>query len=125
MGRDGMADRSSRPHRSPTKTLSSTVRKIVHLCWKKRLGPVGVGARLGMPASTVHAVLTSCHLNRLHHVDVRTGDPVRTYEHEQPGDLIHVDVKKLGNIRQWRRLAVRRQAPGRPEQGRHPEQSPQ
>jgi transposase InsO family protein len=98
MGRDGMADRSSRPQHSPTKTRPDLVRKVVHLRWKKRLGPVGIGARLGMPASTVHAVLTRCRLNRLHHVDVRTGEPVRRYEHEKPGDLIHVDVKKIGNI---------------------------
>jgi len=98
MGRDGMQDRSSRPLRSPTKTRPELVRKIVHLRWKKRLGPVGIGARLGVPASTVHAVLTRCRLNRLRHVDVRTGEPVRRYEHEKPGDLIHVDVKKLGNI---------------------------
>jgi transposase InsO family protein len=98
MGRDGMADRSSRPQHSPTKTRPDLVRKVVHLRWKKRLGPVGIGARLGMPASTVHAVLTRCRLNRLHHVDVRTGEPVRRYEDEKPGDLIHVDVKKIGNI---------------------------
>ena len=98
MGRDGMQDRSCRPHRSPTKTRPEVVRKIVHLRWKMRLGPVGIGARLEMPASTVHAVLTRCRLNRLHHVDVRTGEPVRRYEHEKTGDLIHVDVKKLGNI---------------------------
>ncbi|WP_345762193.1 IS481 family transposase [Diaminobutyricibacter sp. McL0608] len=98
MGRDGMADRSSRPHRSPNRTPQPMVRKIVHLRWKQRLGPVGIGAQLGMPASTVHAVLTRCRLNRLHHVDVRTGEPVRRYEHEKPGALIHVDVKKLGNI---------------------------
>lgn len=98
MGRDGMQDRTSRPHHSPTKTPPALVRKVVHLRWKKRLGPVGIGARLGMPASTVHAVLTRCRLNRLHHVDVRTVEVIRRYEHEAPGDLIHVDVKKLGNI---------------------------
>jgi transposase InsO family protein len=98
MGRDGMQDRSSRPHRSPTKTRPELVRKVVHLRWKKRLGPVGIGARLEMPASTVHAVLTRCRLNRLRHVDVRTGEPVRRYEHERPGAMIHVDVKKIGNI---------------------------
>jgi transposase InsO family protein len=98
MGRDGMTDRSSRPHHSPTKTRPELVRNVVHLRWKKRLGPVGIGARLGMPASTVHAVLTRCRLNRLRHVDVRTGEPVRRYEHERPGDMIHVDVKKIGNI---------------------------
>ena len=69
MGRDGMADRSSRPHRSPAKTRPELVRKVVHLRWKKRLGPVAIGAKLGMPASTVHAVLTRVKLNRLHHVD--------------------------------------------------------
>ncbi|MHC5795472.1 IS481 family transposase [Lacisediminihabitans sp. FW035] len=98
MGRDGVQDRSSRPHRSPNRTSQEIVRKIVHLRWKKRLGPVGIGARLGVPASTVHAVLTRCRLNRLRHVDVRTGEPVRRYEHDKPGAMIHVDVKKLGNI---------------------------
>ena len=60
MGELGMQDRSSRPHSSPNKTPRTLVRKVVHLRWKKRLGPVGIGAQLGMPASTVHAVLTRC-----------------------------------------------------------------
>lgn len=60
--------------------------------------PVAIGARLGMTASTVHAVLTRCRPNRLSHVDVRTGQPVRRYEHERPGAMIRVDIKKLGNI---------------------------
>jgi transposase InsO family protein len=98
MGSAGMQDRSSRPHRSPNRTRPELVRKIVHLRWKHRLGPVGIAGRLNMPASTVHAVLVRCRLNRLRHVDVRTGEPVRRYEHEYPGSLIHVDVKKLGNI---------------------------
>jgi hypothetical protein len=98
MGEAGMTDRSSRPHHSPNKTPQDLVRKVVHLRWKKRLGPIGIGAKLGMPASTVHAVLVRCRLNKLHHVDVRTGEVIRRYEHEKPGDLIHVDVKKLGNI---------------------------
>jgi transposase InsO family protein len=98
MGAEGMQDRSSRPHRSPNRTSPALVRRVVHLRWKQRLGPVGIAGRLGMPASTVHAVLVRCRLNRLRHVDVRTGEPIRRYEHEQPGALIHVDVKKLGNI---------------------------
>ena len=93
-----MADRSSRPHRSRSRTPPPVVRKIVHLRWRKRLGPVEIGARLGMPASTVHAVLVRCRLNRLSHVDRRTGEPIRRYEHDHPGALLHVDVKKLGNI---------------------------
>lgn len=51
-----------------------------------------------MPASTVHSVLVRCRLNRLHHVDKRTGEVIRRYEHDRPGAMIHVDVKKLGNI---------------------------
>ncbi len=74
------------------------VRKIVHLRWKQRLGPVDVGDRLGMAPSTVHAVLVRCRLNRLSHVDRATGEPIRRYEHPHPGDLIHVDVKKLGKV---------------------------
>lgn len=98
MGRDGVQDRSSRPHRSPNRTSPKLVRKVVHLRWKKRLGPVAIGAKVGLPASTVHAVLVRCRLNRLHHVDVRTGEPVRRYEHDKPGAMIHVDVKKVGKI---------------------------
>ena len=97
-GPAGMVDRSSRPHRQPNRTPTPVVRKIVHLRWKKRLGPVEIGDRLGMPASTVHAVLVRCRINRLSHIDRVTGEPIRRYEHERPGDLIHVDVKKLGNV---------------------------
>jgi transposase InsO family protein len=98
MGADGMTDRSSRPHRMPARTPPRLVRKVVALRWRQRLGPVAIGAQLGMPASTVHAVLTRCRINRLHHIDIRTGEVARRYEHERPGALIHVDVKKLGNI---------------------------
>ena len=97
-GPAGMQDRSSTPHHQPNRTPAPVVRKIVHLRWKQRLGPVEIGSRLGMPASTVHAVLLRCRLNRLSHIDRATGEPIRRYEHEAPGDLIHVDVKKLGKI---------------------------
>jgi transposase InsO family protein len=128
MGMAGMDDRSSRPHRSPNRTPQHLVRKIVHLRWKKRLGPVAIGAQLGIPASTVHIVLVRCRLNRLHHVDVRTGEPVRRYEHEKPGAMIHVDVKKLGNIPDgggWRYvgrqqgLKNRSGTPGKPRNTHH------
>jgi transposase InsO family protein len=97
-GPAGMVDRSSRPHRQPNRTPAPVVRKIVHLRWKQRLGPVEIGDRLGLPSSTVHAVLVRCRLNRLSHIDRATGEPIRRYEHDRPGDLIHVDVKKLGNV---------------------------
>jgi transposase InsO family protein len=97
-GPAGMNDRSSRPHHQPNRTPQPLVRKIVHLRWKQRLGPVEIGDRLGMASSTVHAVLVRCRLNRLTHVDRATGEPIRRYEHQRPGDLIHVEVKKLGKV---------------------------
>ena len=97
-GPAGMLDRSSRPHHQPNRTPAPVVRKIVHLRWKQRLGPVEIGDRLGMASSTVHAVLVRCRLNKLTHIDRATGEPIRRYEHERPGDLIHVDVKKLGRV---------------------------
>ena len=96
--RPGWSTGPRAPHRQPNRTPPPVVRKIVHLRWKQRLGPVEIGDRLGMPASTVHAVLVRCRLNRLTHIDRATGEPIRRYEHEQPGDLIHVDVKKLGKV---------------------------
>jgi transposase InsO family protein len=98
MGAQGMDDRSSRPHRQPGRTPAPVVRRIVHLRWKQRLGPVAIGDQLGMASSTVHAVLVRCRLNRLSHIDRITGEPVRRYEHPYPGSLLHVDVKKLGNV---------------------------
>jgi transposase InsO family protein len=97
-GADAMSDRSSRPHHSPARTPQPTVRKIVHLRWKQRLGPVQIGGRLDLAASTVHAVLTRCRLNRLSHIDRVTGEPIRRYEHPHPGAMLHVDVTKYGNI---------------------------
>ena len=65
---------------------------------KTRRGPVEIASLTGVPASTVYAVLKRCRLNRLAHVNVATGEVIRRYEHDHPGALIHVDVKKLGNI---------------------------
>jgi transposase InsO family protein len=59
---------------------------------------MSIASRLSMSASTVHAVLVRCRLNRLSHIDIRTGEVIRRYEHDHAGALLHVDVKKLGNI---------------------------
>ena len=93
-----MADRSSRPTRQPRRSPAVVVRRVVDLRWRKRLGPVQLAARCGVAASTVHKILTRNRINRLAYVDRATGEPVRRYEHDHPGSLIHVDVKKLGNI---------------------------
>ena len=93
-----MTDRSSRPHSMPAKTRPATTKRIVALRLRQRLGPVQLAALTGVAPSTAHRVLTRCRLNRLAHVDRATGEPVRRYEHERPGAMLHVDVKKLGNI---------------------------
>jgi transposase InsO family protein len=118
-GPAGMTDRSCRPHRSPGRTPAPVVRAIVRLRWRKRLGPVAIGAQLGVPASTVHAVLVRCRVSRLTQLDRTTGEPVRRYEHPRPGSLLHVDVKKLGNIPDgggWRFVG---KAQGRRNKHRH------
>jgi transposase-like protein len=97
-GPAGMADRSSRPRRSPNRTPERLKRQIVRLRWRHRFGPVQIAGRLGVPASTVHAVLTRCRINRLARIDRAGGEAIRRYEHDHPGSLIHVDVTKFGNI---------------------------
>ena len=93
-----MTDRSSRPHTMPAKTPPAVTQRIVSLRLRKRLGPVQLAAHVGVAPSTVHRVLVRCRLNRLSHVDRATGEPVRRYEHDHPGAMLHVDVKKCGNI---------------------------
>jgi transposase InsO family protein len=97
-GAAGMRDRSSRPHVTPNRARPEVVRAIVALRWRQRLGPVQIGGRLGLAASTVHAVLVRCRINRLSHIDRVTGEPLRRYEHDHAGSLIHVDVTKFANI---------------------------
>ena len=97
-GPTAMNDNSSRPHTSPNRTTTSVVKKIVALRWRKRLGPVQIAYRLGLAASTVHAVLVRCRINRLRYIDRVTGERIRRYEHPYPGAMIHVDVTKFGNI---------------------------
>jgi transposase InsO family protein len=97
-GPAGMADRPSRPHHSPRRTPAPTVRKVVHLRWTQRLGPAQIAPQVGLAASTVHAILVRCRISRLAHLDRATGQPIRRYEHPHPGALVHIDVKKLGNV---------------------------
>lgn len=85
MGAVGVETRSSRPRVSPNRTSQQLVPRKGHLRWKQRLGPVGIGAKLGIPASTVHAVLVRMRINRLHHIDKRTGEVICRYEHQYPG----------------------------------------
>ncbi|GAA1421062.1 hypothetical protein GCM10009640_11290 [Agrococcus citreus] len=80
-----MEDRSSQPRISPNRTPDELVRSIVMLQWRHPLGPVQLAGWLGMAASTVHAVLVRCRLNRLSTIERGTGEPIRRFEHRTPG----------------------------------------
>lgn len=96
-GIDGLRDRSSRPHSMPTRTSPDREAEVVELRRSWRRGPHLLGGRLEMAPSTVHAVLVRHGLSRLSRLDRVTGDVIR-YERDHPGELIHVDVKKLGRV---------------------------
>lgn len=102
-GEAGMADASSRPRRSPNRTPVRTERRIVALRFSRRWGPHRIAAHLRLARSTVGKVLNRYRMPRLACLDQGTGLPVRKpapqrYEHENAGDLVHVDIKKLGRI---------------------------
>lgn len=102
-GEDGMADASSRPRRSPNRTDVRTERRILALRFTRRWGPHRIAAHLHLARSTVGKVLTRYRMPRLACLDQGTGLPVRKpapqrYEYDNAGDLVHVDIKKLGRI---------------------------
>jgi transposase InsO family protein len=94
----GLEDRSSRPRRCPHQTPRQVERRIEQLRRTLKLGPVRIAWRLGMAASTVHRVLVRLGLNRLRWLDRPTGRVIRRIITSRPGELVHVDVKKLGRI---------------------------
>ncbi|GLZ14854.1 hypothetical protein Acsp04_50890 [Actinomadura sp. NBRC 104425] len=85
------------PPSGPRTSLRRTPRRIVRARVRHWLGPGPHRRPPGPAPSTVHRVLTRYGCPPLAHLDRATGRPVRRYEHP-PGDLVHVDVKKLGNI---------------------------
>ncbi|MEE2038678.1 IS481 family transposase [Nocardiopsis sp. CT-R113] len=98
LGEAGMVDASSRPHRTPRRTPTRRERRVIKLRHTHRWGPARIGGHLGMHPSTVHRILTRYKCARLTHTDRATGRAVRRYERSRPGELVHVDIKKLGNI---------------------------
>ena len=94
----GLADRTSRPHRSPRRTSVTEVDRILRSRVELSWGPDRLGPLLGHPASTVAAVIRRSGLPRLADVDRPTKLPVRRYEVCHPGALVHQDHKKLGRI---------------------------
>ena len=98
-GGDGLLDRSSRPHRSPNRTSSVRRARIVELRRRHRWGADHIAHEVGMAASTVQSVLRAEGLGRLDRNDRATDvQPVRRYQRDRPGELVHVDVKKLSGI---------------------------
>ena len=97
-GPAGLSDRSSRPRHSPRRTPASVERRIVGLRRRLKLGPARIAGRLGLACSTVHRVLVRHGLNRLDHLDRPTAEPIRCYERARPGELVHIDIKKLGAL---------------------------
>jgi transposase InsO family protein len=93
---EGLHDRSSRPHRSPRRTSEVVEQAILRCRAELREGPHVIGWALGIAASTVHAVLRRQGCSRL--VTRPQPDAVIRYERARPGELVHVDIKKLGRI---------------------------
>ncbi|HEY0696226.1 MAG TPA: IS481 family transposase [Micromonospora sp.] len=104
-GEAGLHDRSSRPHSCPRRTSEQLEERIVELRRGERRGPDWIGAELGVPARTVSRVLARHRVPRLCALDPITGEVIRAskatavrYEKERPGELVHMDVKKIGRI---------------------------
>ncbi|MCL6734269.1 IS481 family transposase [Streptomyces neyagawaensis] len=97
-GEQGLHDRSIRPRTTPHRAAGAIGARTCRLRRDGELGPARIGPVLGLPASTVHRVLVRHGLNRLSFLDRPTGQVIRRYERDRPGELVHVDVKKLGRI---------------------------
>lgn len=95
-GATGLEDRSTRPHRSPTRLPLRVVKRIVRARIRLRWGPHRLGWSLKIARSSIYAVLRRLGLSRRTALEPRP--PVRRYEWPAPGDLVHLDTKKLGRI---------------------------
>jgi transposase InsO family protein len=94
-GPAGLQDRSSRPHRLHRPTPEAVVQRIGELR-RERLTGKAIAAEVGVSAATVSRVLKRLGLNKLKMLE--PVEPVRRYEREHPGELIHIDIKKLGKF---------------------------
>lgn len=103
-GPAGLEDRPSRPHSSPRRTSEEVEAQVLELRAQRRRGPVFLAGELGLVPSTVGRILARHQVPALAAIDPITGEPVRRrrggprYERRRPGELLHVDVKKLGRV---------------------------
>ena len=96
-GLAGLADRSSRPRRLRQPTSPAAVEEVIGLR-RRRLSGQHIAKTVGVSASTVSRILKAAGLSRLRDLD--PPEPVRRYERQLPGELIHIDIKKLGRFHQ-------------------------
>jgi transposase InsO family protein len=104
-GEDGLWDRSSRPHRMPTRTPAEVEEAVLVARREHRRGPDGLSPEVGVPARTISRILRRHDVPRLAECDPLTGEVIRAskttavrYERARPGELVHMDVKKIGRI---------------------------
>jgi transposase InsO family protein len=104
-GEAGLSDRSSRPHSSPGRTPPEVEVRVLHERHEQRRGQDWLGPETGVPARTVSRILRRHQVPYLRECDPLTGQVVRSskatavrYEKDRPGELVHVDVKKIGRI---------------------------
>jgi len=122
-GAAGLRDRSSRPRSSPARTSSDREQAVLDARRSLRFGPLRIAAFTGVPARTVSRILHRHGVPRLADCDPLTGAPIRAarttakrYERARPGELVHLDVKKLGRIPDgggWRAHGRSEQVKGR------------
>ena len=94
-GVSGLQDRSSRPRSSPSQTAPATCARVEALRRRRYTGKQ-IAAEVGVSAATVSRILKRLGLNRL--AALEPAEPVRRYERERPGEIIHIDIKKLGKF---------------------------
>lgn len=104
-GWEGLRDRSSRPHHSPRRISAGAEQRVLAAREAARCGPAGISALTGVAERTVTRVLRRHQVPRLAECDPVTGQRIRAcrataarYEYGRPGDMIHMDVKKIGKI---------------------------
>lgn len=104
-GDTGLWDRSSRPHRTPTRVSAELEAQVLAARAEHRRGQDWLVPELGIPPRTVSRILRRHHVPRLAECDPLTGAMIRAskttavrYERDRPGELVHMDVKKIGRI---------------------------
>ena len=113
-GEAGLADRSSRPHSVPSKTSAQVEAQVLAARVEHREGQDVLAQKVGVPARTIARILRRHGVPYLRECDPMTGEVIRSskatavrYERQRPGELVHMDVKKLGKIPDgggWRAL---------------------